>query len=368
MDSLKNIVFGVVVFVVGIGLLSWNEHRAVQKYQELHDVRDNVLSVSTDTISPVHEGKPVYVSGDTATESVLKDPLFNVEAQAIRLRRKVEMYQWQEQKTTAAPEQSDGASQDPSGVSYRKVWSERLIDSSAFKESGHENPTVMHPEGWSDVADKVTLGSFTLSQEAISRLTTFQPYPVFRATLPEGARLEDSVILIGSEGGVADIGDKRISFEIVPQGPVSVIAAQKGSVLAPWRRSRGTKYLLIQQGTYSAEEMLGQAKSNVSFLTWIFRAVGGFLMAFGVTTVLNPLSVMKDVVPFFGYLLGRGVRIFSVLSSAVVALSVIGIAWVATRPFFGLTALAGAVGFLVWIGFRAHKNKLARKATKVAKT
>ncbi len=357
MDSLKNIVFGFVVFGLGIGLLWWNEHRAVRDYQEINDVRNNVVSVASDSVSPINEGLPVHVSGRAQTADVLKDPLFEVEANAIRFRRKVEMYQWKERIESTTKKKMGGGTEKPETPFYDKVWSEQLISSQNFRESGHENPAAMHPEGWTDVADTVTLDSFTLSQDAVQKLRAYEPYTVHRATLPEGARLEDSVIKYGASDSAPEIGDRRVSFQIVPQGPVSIIAAQVGSELAPWVSSRGKGYIRVQTGTHAAEEMLTQAESEIRMLTWLLRAGGWLLMSFGMITVMTPLSVLGDVLPFLGNLIGGGIKLFSFFTCAVLALLIIGIAWMAARPLVGIPVVVAAGGLVVWLLLRAKKKK-----------
>ncbi|MDF3127903.1 TMEM43 family protein [Kiritimatiellaeota bacterium B1221] len=357
MDSLKNIVFGFVIFGLGIWLLWWNEHRAVRDYKEINDVRNNVVSVSSDSISPMNEGLPVHVSGKARTPDVLKDKFFEVEANAIRLRRKVEMYQWKERIESSTKKKVGGGTETTETPVYEKIWSEQLISSQNFRETGHENPSVMQPEGWTDVAETVTLDSFTLSQDAVQKLRAYEPYPVHRATLPEGARLEDSVIKYGSNGAAPEIGDKRVTFQIVPQGPVSIIAAQMGSELVPWVSSRGQGYIRVQTGSHTAEEMLTQAESEIRMLTWLLRAGGWLLMSFGMITVLMPLSVLGDVLPFLGSLIGGGIKFFSFLTCAVLALLIIGIAWIASRPLVGIPVVAAGGGLVVWLVLRAKKKK-----------
>lgn len=366
MDSLKNIVFGIVVFCLGIWLLWSNEHRAVRDYREINEVRNQVISVSADSVSEVNNGAVVHVTGRAATQSLLTDPMFAVEANAIRLRRLVEMYQWKERASTTTRKKVGGSTEEVTAYSYQKVWSGRVIDSSDFKEAGHENPSMMQPEDWGDVAEKVTLGSFSLSPEAKDQLRYFEPYTVHRATLPEGARLEDSVIKIGSAGAEPEIGDKRIRFEVVPQGTISIIAAQSGSDLKPWQSRRGKGYIRVQAGSHRVEEMLTQAESEISFRTWLLRAGGWLLMSFGMITVLTPIAVIGDVVPFLGNLIGGGIKFFSILFSGIFALLIIGIAWVAARPLVGIPVLLAAVALmgLQWKRAR-HKNAAAAQEKRI---
>jgi hypothetical protein len=242
--------------------------------------------------------------------------------------------------------------------SYEKVWSNRVINSSDFREpEGHQNPSSMQPERWNAIADKVILGSFTLSSEVIQEMNFYESYSFNQAKLPEDARLEDSVIKIGSTGAIPDIGDRRITFQVVPQGTVSIIAAQKGADLKPWRTQKGKSYLRVQSGTHTAEEMLAQAEAEVRFLTWILRAGGWALLTCGMVTVLKPIAVIGDVIPFIGNLIGGGIFIFSLLTTAVISLFTIAIAWITVRPLVGIPLLLVAVALILYLWRRGYSKR-----------
>ena len=72
---------------------------------------------------------------------------------AIKLVRKVEMYQWKQVEGTD--------SKGKTAAHYELCWSENLIDSSRFLNQDHLNPPMI-PFGGSArfIADRVTLGQF----------------------------------------------------------------------------------------------------------------------------------------------------------------------------------------------------------------
>lgn len=362
MGALKNLIFGLIVFALGIWVLWRNEHRAVRNDRQSNELSDRLVEVPPDSVSDSNEGKPVHLTGRAATQDLLRDPFFEVEANALRLRRKVEMYQWKEILKSTGPDDPAGSAGKVAEPEYEKVWSEQRIDSSVFRETGYDNPGVMQPEGWTEVADTVTLESFTLSREAVAQLRNFEPYDVFRATLPEGARLENSVIKFGSTGSVPGIGDLRVTFQIVPQGTVSVIAAQSGSELKPWQSRYGSgEVLIIKAGVHSAEEMLGKTETGISWKAWLFRLGGWLLMSFGMRMVLTSFAAQGDFMPLVENLTGGGLTVFSLFSGGILALVILGSTWIATRPLIGISCLAGAVLPLVLTGLRFHRNKRARE-------
>ena len=85
--------------------------------------------------SPDNNLKLVHVSGNATTDEVLTDPTFGVSATAIRLGRKVEMYQWNEVKNSSTQKDLGGSNETTTTYSYVKKWSDDPIDSTKFKEA-----------------------------------------------------------------------------------------------------------------------------------------------------------------------------------------------------------------------------------------
>ena len=95
-DSIGGALFGVVLVLIGTVLLFWNEGRAVKRYKDLKEGAAAVVSIPSDQVDPAMEGKLVHLKGETETGEPLKDEAFGVTAQAVKLIRKAEMYQWVE--------------------------------------------------------------------------------------------------------------------------------------------------------------------------------------------------------------------------------------------------------------------------------
>jgi polyferredoxin len=100
--------------------------------------------------------------------------------------------------------------------------------------------------------------------------------------------------------------------------------------------------------------MVEQAEAEVRIFTWLMRGGGWLLLSFGMITVLKPLSVVGDVIPFIGNLLAGGITIFAFITCAIVALFTIAIAWIATRPLVGIPVLLAAVGLILFQWSRAR--------------
>ena len=100
-SSIKGILFGIIIFIVGFPLLFWNEGRAVRRAQTLAEGRGAVVSVASDKVDSANEGKLVHLTGMAQTDETLTDPEFKISAEkAIRLKRQVQMFQWVEHEET----------------------------------------------------------------------------------------------------------------------------------------------------------------------------------------------------------------------------------------------------------------------------
>ena len=98
--SIKGVLFGILLCIIGIPLLFWNEGRAVKRYKTLKEGAGAVVAVSADKVDSANEGKLVHLSGEATTSETLQDEKYGISANALRLRRSVEMYQWKESTST----------------------------------------------------------------------------------------------------------------------------------------------------------------------------------------------------------------------------------------------------------------------------
>ena len=123
-----------------------------------------VKSVAADAVEPANEGALVHVTSAVVTDAPVADPEFDVEAQAVKLIRTVEMYQWKEDEKSETRKKLGGGTETVTTYTYDTAWSSDLEDSSQFQETaGHENPGSMPYDSTTTVADPVHLGAFVLS-------------------------------------------------------------------------------------------------------------------------------------------------------------------------------------------------------------
>jgi len=366
--SIKSVLAGGVMFLIAFPLLFWNEGRAVTTARSLEEGAGAVVSVSPDRVESANQGKLVHVSGLATTDETVTDPDFGVAAGAIKLERKAEMYQWQEEKKSEEKSKLGGGTETKTTYAYKQAWSAKLTDSSRFKQpEGHTNPSAMPYQSQTFMAGKVTLGAFALPVALVEKIVGAEELRVddqMAEQLPEGvdAVQDAGSFYIGKDPKVAQIGDLRVRFSVVKPQTVSLVAQQTASTFEPYQSKAGDAILLLQGGTLSAAAMFKAAQEENAILTWILRGLGFMLMFIGMVMVFRPIAVFGDVIPLFGSLLGAGVGIFSFMISAFLSLGTIAVAWILYRPLFAIGLLVlgfGAMALLVAVALRARQAKAA---------
>lgn len=363
-NSFKNIFIGFILVIGAIVLLFWNEGRAVKTEQSLKEGLSVVISASSSKRDPNNDGKLIHFSGLAQVQSILADGEFGVSGNALKMKRVIEVYQWKEEAKSKTIEKVGGGTETTTTYTYSKDWSDRLIDSSNFKESEqHQNPTAKLFKDKEWISQGVTVGAYSITENMLSTLSGYQPLPVTQAMLDVQTTTTTAQLqLVGNtiyyqtkDITLPEIGNTRIHYEIVSPQDVSIVYKQSGETLIPYQTKNGETISMIQLGKSTAEEMFKNAEESNKTMTWIIRIVGGFLMFVGFQLILGVLPVIGSVIPFVGKIVGMGVGLVSGLLTLIVASIVIAIAWIAYRPLIGIALLAVAGAGYVFLMKKSKK-------------
>ncbi len=385
-NSFKGIGGGLLLFLIAFPLLFWNEGRAVKRAKALETGAGAVVSVQADKVDPANEGKLVHVTAKADTKDVLTDPLFKISSTAIRLERRVEMYQWKQNESSKTEKQLGGGTKKTTVYTYEKVWSDKPVNSAYFKEAGHENPGFPF-ESEKLRANHVTLGDFLLNDSLVDRLGDSRKLPIpadYKLPATLSGKSDAAYVHVSRKSSApsqvsqeqpADnagdaaltepaIGDLRISWYAVVPHEVSIVARQTGKTFSAYPVG-SESILLIADSVQSAEAMFQSAQSANSAMTWFLRIAGLVMMYVGLSCVLRPLSVLMDVIPFLGDLIGAGISLISFLIALPCTLVTIAVAWIYYRPLLGIGLLVVAAALIVFL-FRkkaeSHKRRIAADA------
>lgn len=396
-NSFKGIVVGLVLFVIAFPVLFMNEGRTVKRAKALEAGESAVVPVLCDTVDAANEGKLVHTSGKLATIDTLEDWQFGLKVKGIRLKRKVEMYQWVEESESRTEEKLGGGTETVTTYTYKKEWCNKRIDSSEFQEKGHDNPVSIPFEAKQFQAKNVTLGAYVLSDDIIGRIGGDAVYAlpqdfVVPENLSAGATyeagqvygnavyfmkrgisaevqniaqvagenvaqaVEDAVVEKPKAGRIAgqveaEIGDVRVTFAASLPHDFSIVAQQQGNGFVAYATKDGT-VLLTADRMASAVEMFQSAKSANKVMAWVLRFLGWLLMFIGVKTILEPLRILAAVVPFIGRIVGFGAGLVALAVSLPLTLITIAIAWIYYRPILGISLIVLAVGIFAFILYK----------------
>ncbi len=349
--AFKGILVGIILFIASFPLLWWNEGRAVRTAKGLESGAAQVVSVASSAVDSSNQGKLVHTTGSLTVGKPAMDGEFSVApADALKVDRTVEMYQWRENVESKTEKKLGGGTETKKTYSYKKDWSSSVISSSGFKKSeGHTNPASMPVSKKDFTASSVKLGAFRFGESLISSVSGSEAV--------EGDALKKAAATrVGGKSGTVqeeyiyygnpaspEVGDVRISFSYVPAGEVSVIGQQQGDTFSAFATEYDTTILLVERGNQPAGKMFQAAQDSNVLMTWLIRIGGIILMFIGLTMILKPLSVLGDVIPIVGSIVGFGASIIAGGISLLLSLITIAIAWIFYRPVLAIILIVAGV-------------------------
>ncbi|MER9580654.1 TMEM43 family protein [Mesorhizobium sp. M0276] len=350
--AVGGVIFGLLLVVLMVIGLFWNEGRAVQTARSLAEGAGAVISASADSVDAANDGKLVHVSGPVTTDSGLADPDFGIAPQGLRLSRRVEMYQWKEESKSETTKKLGGGEETVTTYSYSKGWDDSQIDSSDFKKpDGHQNPpmaihsrTFQIPQGKLVAFDLDTPVLDHIEGDKDYSLSSDQSAAIKAAyTGSRPLSMVDGEIYLGADTTTPALGDYRISYDLAPLGVVSIVARQAGSRFEPYQTEAGDALLMVDTGTVPADKMFAEAVSANTLITWLLRAAGLLLLTIGFALFLSPIGVILDVIPFLGSIARMGTGIIAFFLAILVGTTTIAIAWFWYRPVLAAGILVAGV-------------------------
>ncbi|KAH8300531.1 hypothetical protein KR018_011839 [Drosophila ironensis] len=344
---------GVILFLAGSSVLYWNEGRAVHNMLALDEVHSNIYSVRfTEEEQELGlNGRIVHLSGSLLVGEPLTEPDYNIQLLAVKLRRKVQMYQWVEESVEGTYDESVGS--DTRRYYYTREWRNQVVDSRSFNSPyGHKNPTHFPIESQVQVADAVYIGRYELGAQVKDKFSAFQE-------LTSDIRPEDSSVKLHlglyyhtNDVFNPEVGDVRLLFSFAGmEGELySVVGKLEGNKVVPYVSSRGASVLLVYPGDLSVHEVFRlEARAQV-LTSWWWRFIGWLLIFFGVTCNTKILREMFGRVPLLNALAPdpHCPVTSNLLIALSLALTIAAVAWILHRPVIGACLLLAGASPYVW--------------------
>jgi hypothetical protein len=362
--SIKGVFTGLLLILGGMVLLWTNEGRAVKTARALEEGSENVISIKADKIEQTNNKKLVHVSGLATTNDTVYDNEFKVKANALKIIRTVEHYQWSESSKSATHKNIGGSTDTETTYDYTKGWEASPIESSKFKlPQEHEN---VNPYPYNDetiIAKNITLGAFTLPENLVNRISKSEKLlpPSLDSIQSKTAIISSNYIYIGSKNvSSPQIGDVRIAYSVIYPKQISIVATQIDNTFEEYVASNDKEVELLQEGTVSAEKMFKSAIEGNNFKTKLYRFLGFLLIFIGLRGIFKPLVVVANIVPFLGSILSIGVGIACFAAALPLSLLIIALAWLAYRPLVAGIIIASAIGIIVLLKQRSKKKTVTK--------
>ena len=345
-QAIVGVLFGFIFVIVSVGVLFWNEGRAIRTAQGLAEGAGIVRSVSAEAVDRANDGRLVHVTDMLSTGGPVSDPDFALRVNGVRLVRHVEVFQWKEETHSETRTKFGGGEERTTTYKYVRTWSDKPIDSDRFKEPrGHTNPVMVY-QSRDLLAPGTRLGAFAVPDSLLRGFgeprrvaATEVQANALQLRVNKPVAVNDGVLYVGRDPSQPAIGDMRISFAEVPLQTASVVASQAGSGFAPFPTHTGTTVELIAAGAVPAKVMFQHAEEENVTMTWILRLIGVILMLIGFNFVLRPLAVAGSVIPLLGDVIAAGTFLVALVCTVAIAPIVIAFGWLWYRPLIGIAVL-----------------------------
>ncbi|XP_073701049.1 transmembrane protein 43 [Garra rufa] len=353
--STGGVIAGVCLFTLSFYVLFTNEGRALRTASSLDEGLSQVVSLPPDVmLDPQNHGRLVHLSGPLRTAQPLYDPNYGVSVQAVKLQRRVEMYQWVEYSQSRDYEEN-GEKKTETTYTYNTEWKSEVVSSRHFdQEVGHMNPSSMAVESVTVMAPDVWVGRLFLSTGLLEQITEFHTLSLQGLPVPAFLTVYDDYFYHTANPRRPEVGDVRVQFAYAglsgdgvypgPAHKVSVVAMQQGDQLKPFRTRSGDELEILFMGDLSAEEVFAKQHQLNNMKTWGLRLAGWALMFLGVSLSTRILHTLVDWVPVLRELVSVGLKIFALCVSCSLSLLTIAAGWIFYRPLVG-----GAIALLAFL-------------------
>ena len=404
-DSLKSIIWGIIAVIIAIVILVMNENNYVEEKKALEEWASIVQEAVADKIDPDLEWKEIHVSGETTSnDEALKDDIFWIITDDLKLKRTVEMYQWYEEEHESCTDNYWWSEDCTTTYTYDTKWSDSPISSSDFNTSnGHENPTSREFESKTQEKSPITLWAYTLTTIFIDKLTNYktinlseqnvitpEKYQLIAEkisdqtgsnsvednnnsylygdtnkattdTHPENFHILNDYIYIWADPSKPTIWDLKITFSSVKPWTVSIIWKQAGNDLRSYTATNWRSIALLDEWNVPAEDMFKAAQDANKMMTWIIRFIWLLIMYFWFAAMFKFIETLAKIIPFLANIIWVWTSIIALWLTIVVWFLTIWIAWLAVRPIIGISCLVIAAW---WIFLLVKSKKWWKKEEK----
>ena len=404
-NSFAGIAAAIILLAAATYLLYWNEGRTVRTGGAINEAQSACIEMrDISKVDSALDGKLVHAIGKADTKEILEDDTFGIKTPgpAIKLARSTEYYQWVESAKYEKRKKLGGGEETVTTYTYTKRWSSKMVDSSKFHDPEYigKNKYITRVNDKTFVAKDVTLGAYKLpdflknsisaaqplaievSQDRIDQLNKLLIKNLNSAEKTNNANyrtitmrsmfsdtqlihINGDTVYIGLNFGRLtgfnnpDIGDMRIKYMYTPPRDVSLIAKVLDDTFEEFFASNGAAFSRLSVGTKSADNMFSDARKSNKMTAWALRIIGTVLVISAFGMLFAPLSVIADVIPFLGSIVGAGTGLVAFLLGLAWSLIVIAVSWIRFRPVLAFSLIGAAAAAVILLFIMGHRKHAA---------
>ncbi len=372
-ESFTGIIAGIIIICAGTWLLWWNEERTFKTAGAIGEAE--ILAQEINNISTLDSslnGQVIHATGRAETQEILRDPIFKISINAIKLQRDVEFYQWEEHEESETRKKLGGGEETITTYTYNKKWTSEPVDSQNFRDPSYKNSNkiIAKVEDADIWAKDVNFGAYKLPDflihsiggEISFNITSFDARAAQNLLLVQGSKrglihTSGNTIYLGSNPANPEIGDVRISFKQILPADISIIAQISGNTFSQYKATNGYNFSRLEMGRVSMSDMFEHARTSNKIMSWILRLVGTLAIIMSLSIIFRPLSVAGDLIPFIGSIIGALTGFAAFLLGLAWSLIVIAVAWVRFRPLISGILIAIALGLIILSFMKSRKSE-----------
>ena len=164
-----------------------------------------------------NNGKLILVTGPLTIEDPLEDSLYGIKIRAVKLMKRVQMYQWYEiadqRDTQSAVHEGDHDSHVETTYSYAKDWFDVRIDSEMFENPmGHHNTETWPYNASIKTNQRVKIGGFLLGKAVKQRFKEYVPFTSDERPDDSNIKMHAGLYFHAKDVWQPDVGDIRVHF------------------------------------------------------------------------------------------------------------------------------------------------------------
>lgn len=243
-NSILSFIFGIVIIVFSFPVLWMNERRNARLESLLVRAEHECTSYQSLTPDADRRGELVHLAGGNLHGlGAVRDarfPNINFETGCLKLKSRAEVFQWVEHTNTEEKKDMVGGGVTKvTTYSYSQEWSSSAIDSSSFNNRSKQNHVALPGmELGTKLEQNICVeydGGFVVPSDLVSQMSNFKD---LSATLGKSItdqsgkafKMGDAGLWyyypLRQAGAAPQIGDTRVDFEYIPDGPASIMALQ----------------------------------------------------------------------------------------------------------------------------------------------